>query len=105
MVLLIISPPQDANVPAGVFRLEWVSVGVLQPDEVYLVQVSDTTSGQVFNDITRSTSLLLPDSLVPTDGQTHIIDWTVTVAKPNESGIYRVISGPPGMNRFNWMSR
>ena len=102
---LVISPPQDANVPADVFRLEWVGVGVLQPDEVYLVQVSDATSGQVFNDITRSTSLLLPDSLVPTDGQTHTIDWTVTVAKPNEAGIYRVISGPPGINRFNWLSR
>lgn len=102
---MVISPPQGGNVPPSVFLLEWVSVGVLRPDEVYLVQVSDTTSGEVFNDITRSTSILLPESMIPTDGQVHIINWTVTVAKPNEAGVYRVISGAPEIRRFNWLSR
>ncbi len=102
---LIISPPQEANVPPTAFRLEWVSVGVLQPDEVYLVQVTDTTAGETFNDITRSTSLLLPESMIPADGQVHLIEWTVTVAKPNEAGIYRVVSGAAETHRFNWLSR
>jgi LysM repeat protein len=102
---VVVSPPQDANVPPGVFKLEWVSVGVLQPGEVYLVQITDTTTGVVFNDITRSTSLLLPDALIPSDGQTHVMTWTVSVAKPNDEGVYRVVSGPPEIRRFNWHSR
>ncbi|MBZ0301963.1 MAG: LysM peptidoglycan-binding domain-containing protein [Anaerolineae bacterium] len=102
---VVILPPQDANVQPGVFRLEWVGVGVLQADEVYLVQITDTTTGDVFNDITRTTSLLLPDSMIPTDGQPHVLNWTVAVARPNDSGVYRVMSGSPEVRRFNWLSR
>lgn len=102
---VVISPPQAANVPPGVFELEWVSVGVLQPDEAYLVQVTDTVTGEVYNNVTRSTSLLLPESLVPKDGQAHLMTWTVSVAKPNEAGVYRVVSGLPEQRQFTWFSR
>lgn len=102
---MIVSPPQDAQVPPVSFRLEWVSVGVLQPGEVYLVQVEDTVTGAKFNDITTSTSLRLPDTLIPSDGQAHTFNWTVTVAKPNEQGVYRIISGAPAIRRFTWQSR
>ncbi len=102
---VVISPPRDAIVPAGPFLLEWVSVGVLLPDEVYLVQVTDTKTGQIFNDITRDTALLLPDSLVPTDGETHVMQWTVTVAKPNADGVYGIVSGTPEIRAFSWQSR
>jgi hypothetical protein len=101
----VISPPQDAVVPPGAFQLQWVSVGMLQPGEVYLVQVTNTTTGQVYNNITRSTSLLLPASIAPADGATHVMNWTVSVAKPNEAGVYRIISGTPETRRFNWRSQ
>jgi LysM repeat protein len=101
----VVSPPQDAVVPAGVFRLEWVGVGVLQPDEVYLVQVTDTITGQTHFEITRSTSVMLPESMIPTDGQRHVINWTVAVARPNEEGRYRIISGAPQIRTFQWESR
>jgi hypothetical protein len=100
----VISPPQGAVVPARVFRLEWVSVGVLQPEEMYLVQITDITSGTAHNDVTRSTSLLLPESMIPSDGQIHVINWTVSVARPNVDGVYRVISGQPEARTFNWQS-
>ena len=102
---MVISPPQGATVPPGIFRLEWVSAGVLRSEEVYLVQITDTVTGQVFNDVTRSTSLLLPESMIPADGQTHIVNWTVTVAKPSPDGIYQVISGAPEVYRFNWQGQ
>jgi hypothetical protein len=102
---MVVSPPQDAQVPPVSFRLEWVSVGVLQPGEVYLVQVEDSVTGAKFNDITTSTSLRLPDTLIPSDGQAHTFNWTVTVAKPNEQGVYRIISGAPAIRRFTWQSR
>lgn len=102
---MIVSPPQDAQVPPQSFRLEWVSAGILQPGEVYLVQVEDTVTGTKFNEITTNTSLRLPDTLIPTDGQAHVFNWTVTVAKPNEQGVYRIISGAPTIRTFRWMSR
>lgn len=102
---VILSPPQDAVVPPGVFRLEWVSTGVLLPDEVYLVQVEDATAGTTFAAITRDTAFLLPDTLVPADGQPHAMQWAVSVARRNEQGRYAIISGPPAVRRFQWQSR
>jgi hypothetical protein len=102
---VVISPPEGAIVPPGVFALAWVSVGVLQAGEVYLVQLTDTVTGTTFNEITRNTSLLLPASLVPTDGQSHLVNWTVAVARPNADGVYQVISGSPQLRTFNWQSR
>jgi len=102
---MIVSPPQDAQVPPQSFRLEWVSAGVLQLGEVYLVQVEDTLTGTKVNEITTNTSLRLPDTLVPTDGQAHTFNWTVTVAKLNEQGRYQIISGAPTIRTFRWLSR
>jgi hypothetical protein len=101
----VVSPPQEAVIPPRTFRLEWVSAGILQQGEVYLVQVEDTVSGAKFNDITTNTSLLLPDTLIPTDGQVHLFNWTVTVASPNDQGVYRIISGAPLIRTFRWQSR
>lgn len=102
---VVISPPVGAVVPAGVFQLEWVSAGILMPDEVYLIQIEDTTAETTFAAVTRDTSLLLPDQLIPTDGQPHLMRWTVSVARQNEQGRYVVISGPPAVRTFQWQSR
>lgn len=102
---VVISPPQDAVVPPGVFELEWVSAGALLPDEVYLIQIEDVTAGTTFAAVTQDTSLMLPDTLIPTDGQVHTIQWLVAVAQRNEQGRYAVISGQPVIRRFQWQSR
>lgn len=102
---VMISPPQDAVVPPGVLFLEWVGVGALLPDEMYLVQIEDITVGKTFAAVTRSTSYALPDTLIPSDGQIHTIQWTVTIARRNEQGRYAVISGQPVIRRFQWQSR
>jgi hypothetical protein len=74
-----------------------VGWAVLQVNEVYLVEVVDTTvNAAAYRQITRNTSLLLPDSLIPTDGQTHTFNWTVRVAAPNAEGVYRTIGGVAG---------
>lgn len=102
----IVWPPQDAaNVPPAPFRLEWVSVGVLLPNQVYLVQVEDVTAGIKTPFITRETSYTLPESLIPTDGQPHSFQWTVAVAEPNEQGVYRIVGAPALIRRFSWQSR
>jgi hypothetical protein len=103
---MMVYPPQGANAAPGVFSLQWVGVGVLQANEYYLVEVVDLTSGAAsYRQVTKNTSLLLPDSLIPTDGQTHTFNWTVRVATPNEQGVYRTISGEPEIRSFQWQSR
>lgn len=102
---MVVSPPQDAIVPPGSLRLEWVSVGVLENNQVYLIQIEDTTSGTGLDSITRETSFVIPDNLVPADGQVHVFNWRVGVAAPNEAGIYRIVSGVPEIRRFRWQSR
>lgn len=97
-------PQQDAVVSPVSFGLQWLSVGILNEGETYLVEVQDTTSGAQHLDVTRSTSYRLPDALVPADGQPHVIRWRVSVAVPNEQGAYRFIS--EGVwHSFTWQSR
>lgn len=102
---MVISPPQGGNAPPIPVRLEWVSVGVLLANEFYLIQVRDTTSGTDYVEVTKNTSLRLPDSLIPGDGQPHAMEWTVRVAYPNAQGTYQPIGGTPPTNRFQWQSR
>jgi LysM repeat protein len=98
-------PAEGALVPAGLLRLQWVSVGVLRQGEVYLIQVTDTTTGLVYpSQVSQQTSLLLPAEMIPTDGQTHVFQWSVSVAKPNEQGAYRIFSGTT-TRTFQWQSR
>lgn len=103
---MLISPPNSANAPAGVFSLQWGSVGVLGKDEFYLVQVIDiSTSTSVFQQVTKNTSIQLPDSLIPTDGQPRTYVWEVWVARANTQGIYERIGSTPEQRTFTWQSR
>jgi LysM repeat protein len=102
---MLIFPPRDGIAQARTFQLQWVSAGVLNDQEVYLVEIQDETAGTRHVDISASTSYELPDALVPTDGQTHAIHWRVSVAAPNEQGAYRYIGAQGDWRTFYWQSR
>jgi hypothetical protein len=102
----VIAPIDNSTVSGGVLTLSWVSSGVLDENETYLIQITDQTSGKTNNFTTRSTSYRLPSSLIPTDGQTHTFNWNVSVAYRNPDGLYVPVGG--GTNRtmtFQWQSR
>lgn len=98
-------PPSESTAPGRVFPLQWISAGMLLDNEVYLVEIQDETTGARVVDVTRGTSYMLPDSAVPSDGQTHTIHWRVTVAKPNDAGAYAFISPQSDFHTFYWQSR
>ncbi len=98
-------PPQDASVGGRTFQLEWIGVGVLRDQEVYLVEIQDETAGTQRVDVSTSTSYDLPAELVPTDGQAHTIHWRVSVAAPNAQGQYRYIGAQGTWRTFRWQSR
>ncbi len=97
-------PPEGAVAPAGVFSLQWVSVGVLDKDEYYLVRVIDTVNNETYLQVTKDTSMQLPASMIPEDGQAHVVDWEVQVAIQNENGDYNPITGSV-RHSFKWQSR
>jgi len=101
-----IFPPQDGSAGARTFQLQWLSVGVLKDKEVYLVEIKDDTKGGgTFLDVTLSTSYQLPESMVPTDGQTHTIEWRVSVASKNDQGTYDYIGAQGQWRTFHWQSK
>lgn len=100
-----IYPPDGGIAPAGIVTLQWVSVGELRANEVYLVEVTDTTTGSTWRQVTRSTSIRLPETLIPSDGQTHMITWSVRVAVASSQGIYAPISPAGRLRTFQWQSR
>lgn len=98
-------PPFGAVAPPTTFELQWVSVGILKVDEVYLVEVQDLTGGQQWLQVTRQTSIALPESLIPNTGQTHQMQWRVSVAKADENGVYSYVGGVGAWRAFQWQSR
>jgi hypothetical protein len=102
----LIFPPQNSIVPPRIINLQWVSVGVLQPEEYYLIQVVDVTAGtQPWRNITQSTSTTLPDTLIPADGQSHIMEWVIVVVKADDQGLYSPVGGTSSTQTFQWQSR
>jgi hypothetical protein len=100
----LISPPEGVIISQRV-TLEWLSVGILQPDERYLIYVEDRTTGTSYSYSTPNTRLTLPDSLIPADGQNHAIVWRVTVGRKNDDETYTPVGGEGVWHSFQWQSR
>jgi len=98
-------PVNNVVVPPGRFDLQWVGVAGLTTGDEYLVEITDTTSGQKLLQVTESTSFTMQDSFVPTDGQAHTIQWRVSVARKNEAGVYGYVGGTGEWRVFEWMSQ
>lgn len=98
-------PPDGGIAQPGIFSLQWVSVGILASDERYLVEVVDIESGANWVEVTRDTSVMLPESLIPTGGEPITYQWRVSVASPSPEGIYNYIGGSGQWRTFQWQSR
>lgn len=97
--------PPDGAIAAGTFDLEWVTVGVLQSDETYLVEVENTLTGETWREVTRSTALRLPAELIPTGGEAVRYRWRVVVAERDADGRYSFIGEASPWRSFTWQSR
>jgi hypothetical protein len=99
-----IFPPNGAIAPATGLTLQWVSVGELRENDVYLIEVQDLTNSSQWLQVTRQNSVVLPDTLIPTDGQAHQLQWRVSVAQ-QVNGIYNYVGGVGAWRSFQWQSR
>jgi hypothetical protein len=100
---LVSFPPINAIIQGtAAFSVQWVSVGVLQAGEVYLVQFENVSTGATFNDITTTNSYRVPQILAPTSGQAEEVRWRVSVARQNAQGVYDFVGAPGAWRSFTW---
>jgi hypothetical protein len=67
-----------------------------------LIQVNNQTSGNAYAGVTRSTSFVLPESIMPTSGEMSDYEWSVTVAVLNAAERYETVSSNAEVHRFQW---
>lgn len=100
---LVSFPPRNAVIQGtAAFTVRWVSVGILQAEQVYLVQFENLSTGAVFNDVTRSNSYLVPQNLAPADAQSVEIRWRVSIAQQNAQGLYDFVGAQGEWRTFTW---
>ena len=89
--------------------LQWAAVAALAPNEVYRVKVQDLTSVEekILVEYVTDTKFILPSTFRPTDGNPHIIQWSVTVARQiNEdknNPIYEEAGVMSAFRVFSWI--
>ena len=99
---LMIFPPEGAVAQGQSIRFQWVSIGMLPSDYVYLVEVEDTTTGKQYFNVTRETSDDVSGEIVPTDGQPHAMRWRIRVGTLTDGGTYRALSADTPWRTFQW---
>lgn len=100
----LLYPADGGIVPPGALTVHWVAVAGLNPAEEYLLEIIDQTSNQVFRQVTRGNSYRVPEAFAPADGQTHVVQWQVTVARQNAQGQYFYAGAPGDVYTFEWRS-
>lgn len=89
--------------------LQWLSSGVLQPNELYLVEIERASDIQPISVRTSATSYhLLPDQFPPSGDPDRTFKWRVMIIRQAGTGsdsapIYRVIS-PVSESSFEWLA-
>jgi LysM repeat protein len=89
--------------------LQWAAVAALRSDEVYRVKVQDLTSVEekILVAYVTDTKYILPATFRPIDGNPHIIQWSVTVARQinqdNNNPIYEEAGATSAFRVFSWI--
>ncbi|MCY3917595.1 MAG: LysM peptidoglycan-binding domain-containing protein [Chloroflexi bacterium] len=101
----LLHPADGALIAPTALTLHWVGLAGLHPAEVYLLELIDQTANAAYRQVTRANSFRVPEALIPADGQPHLIQWQVTVARKNDQGAYFYVGAPGEVNTFQWRSR
>ena len=89
--------------------LQWAAVAALQSNEVYRIKVQDLTSVEekIVVAYVTDTKYILPATFRPIDGNPHIIQWSVTVARQinqdNNNPIYEEAGMTSAFRVFSWV--
>ena len=102
----LLYPADNATVPAGALRLQWLAISGISAEDEYLIELYDQRTNQpLLQQVSRSSDFQLPLEIAPSDGQTHLIQWRVSVARRGPGGVYAYVGQPGQWRAFHWMSR
>ena len=101
----LLHPADGEVIEPKPLTLHWLGLTGLSPAEVYLLELIDQTTNAAFRQVTRANSYDIPEAYIPIDGQNHILQWQVTVARKNAQGEYYYVGMPGEVNTFLWQSR
>jgi LysM repeat protein len=97
----LVAPAIGSRV-SGAVQLMWLPSGILQADEVYLVQITDATTDHTWRFDTQATSVRMPPEAQPTDGNPHTFNWKVGVARKSAEGALVQIGQESVIFTFIW---
>lgn len=101
----LLSPVDGAQVADATLLLEWLSVGLLRPNEVYVVQIQPAGAFTVPVFETRGTSLRISSDLLEGQPERAIAWWVQVrqrIGEQNGAPIYREAGLPSTARRFIW---
>ncbi len=99
----LLYPADGAAVPLGPLLIQWVGITGMNEIDEYLIELVDQTINQPLRQVTRTNSFRVPTAFMPNDGQTHVIQWRVSVARPNAQGIYNYVGAEGEWRTFQWL--
>ncbi len=99
----LLYPADGAIVPAGSLLMQWLGIAGMNKDDVYLIELVDQTSNQSLRQVSRANSFRVPAAFAPGDGQSHIIQWRVSVAKADAQGVYNYVGAEGHWRTFQWL--
>ena len=101
----LLHPIDGGSIAPGPLTLHWLGISGLGAEDEYLLELIDQTAKAAFRQVTRANSYRAPEAFIPADGQTHIVQWQVTIARKNDRGEYFYVGAPGATNTFEWRSR
>jgi LysM repeat protein len=104
----LLSPANNAlfNGPDAVIVLDWTSVGILNDNQAYLVEVETPSGKTPLTYTTQATSWRLSADLWPSGRQRTLKWWVTVVGNEDTSGegqpVWKPLSPPAESRRFVW---
>ena len=97
-------PTSNAVIPAGPLLIQWVGLSGIGAADEYLIEIVDQTTNRTLRRASQTNTFLAPQEFVPNDGQTHVMQWRVSVARRDDQGVYHYVGGVGEWRAFEWMS-
>ncbi|MCY4539801.1 MAG: LysM peptidoglycan-binding domain-containing protein [Chloroflexi bacterium] len=101
----LIFPADGALVRTSELRLQWVGINGINDADEYLVELIDQTANWSLPLVSISNDLIVPSGYAPADGESHIMQWRVSVARGDDQGVYTIVGAPGIWRSFEWTSR
>ncbi len=99
----LLYPADGATVPALPLLIQWVGLAGMNEADEYLIELVDQTLNQSLRQVTRANSFRVPAAFLPADGQRHVIQWRVSVARSNAQGVYNYVGAEGEWRTFEWL--